>query len=178
MTGLARRAVLAVLGGGLAALQQGCGFAPLHAGTAGGRRPADALAAIRVAAIGSGGNRRIGQVLRNELVDRLTAGVGPRPARYDLEVGIGRSSAALQVQTTSTVTRYNLVLTAKVVLRDAATLEPLYRETARSTASYDVVESEYATLAASRNAAEEAARDLSHAIADLLSLYFAGSGGG
>ena len=44
--------------------------------------------------------------------------------------------------------------------------------TARATGSYDVVESEYATLVAEQETARDAARDLSNTIANLLALYF------
>ena len=110
---------------------------------------------------------------KNELIDRFTAGQGRQPTRYRLLVEINQSTAALQIQTNDTVTRFNLVLTADFVLYDSTTSTLLYSSTARATGSYDVVESEYATLVAEEATAEDAARELSNTVTNLLSLYFA-----
>lgn len=165
-----RRGVLAAAGA--LALLPGCGFRPLLSG---GR--AAELAAIRMGEIGAGKDRRIGHVLRNALIDRFTAGAGAQPRRYDLVVNIRQSSAPLAVQTTGTVTRSTLTLDAVFTLHDAASGDALYRATRRAQGSYDVVESEYATLAARRQTAERAAGELSHAIFHALALFFAGRAG-
>lgn len=165
-----RRGVLAAAG--TLALLAGCGFRPLLGG--GG---AAELAAIRMGEIGAGKDRRIGHVLRNALIDRFTAGAGAQPRRYDLAVDIRQSSAPLAVQTTGAVTRSTLTVEATFTLHDAAGGAALYRATRRAQGSYDVVESEYATLAARRQTAERAADELSHAIARALALFFAGRGG-
>ena len=151
---------------------QGCGFTPVYATPEAGGSTASELAAIRINEVGEGSERRIGQILRNELIDRFTAGVGPQPVEYDLVIEISQTASPLQIQTTDTVTRYNLVLSASFILRDAASFQALYQGSAKSTGSYDVVESEYATLVAERDSGREAARDLSNTIANLLSLYF------
>ena len=162
-----RRGVLAAAG----ALLAGCGFRPLLSG--GG---AAELAAIRMDEIGAGKDRRIGHVLRNALIDRFTAGAGAQPRRYDLAVDIRQSSAPLAVQTTGAVTRSTLTVEATFTLHDVGG-DALYRATRRAQGSYDVVESEYATLAARRQTAERAAGELSHAIARALALFFAGRAG-
>jgi len=168
----ARRAVLALLAGGGVTLLHGCGFTPVYATPEDSGSISSDLAAIRINNIGEGDERRIGQILRNELIDRFTAGVGAQPVQYDLVIEIDQNTSPLQIQTNDTVTRYNLVLTANFVLRDAASFQVLYQGNARSIGSYDVVESEYATLVAEQDTGREAARDLSDTIANLLSLYF------
>jgi LPS-assembly lipoprotein len=115
---------------------------------------------------------RIGQVLRNELTDRLTAGVGQQTARYALDVTLSESAGALQIQTTDTITRYNLQLTAVFDLIEITTGDIVYRSQARGVGSYDVVTSEYSTLVAQQATARAAARELSKTIASLLALYF------
>ena len=162
--GLAALAGLPTLGG--------CGFRPLYATPDNSGSISAELAAIRINEVGEGTERRIGQILKNELIDRFTAGVGPQPVRYDLVIEIDQSTSPLQIQTTDTVTRFNLVLWARFVLRDSTSFEELYHSTARSTGSYDVVESEYATLVAEQATAQDAASDLSNTITNLLSLYF------
>ena len=166
-----RRILLAGAAAPLLALAA-CGFRPLYATPEADDAVSGELAAIRINQIGEGTERRVGQILRNELIDRLTAGVGPQPHRYTLIVEIEQRTSALQIQTTDTVTRYNLVLRAKFWLRDATTNRVLHQGTARSIGSYDVVESEYATLVAEQETARDAARDLSGTLANILALYF------
>lgn len=146
----------------------GCGFKPLYGTPESGESASLELASVRVDPIPD----RVGQILRNELTDRLTAGVGPQPTRYRLFVELQESTAPLQIQTTDTITRYNLTLTASFNLIDSATGNVVYIDNARAVGSYDVVESEFATLVAEQETAREAARDLSSSISGLLALYF------
>lgn len=171
MDALPRRLFLAGLGAAATALA-GCGFRPLYGTTAVDGAVAAEMASIRIGPIGEDDERRVGQILRNELIDRLTAGVGEQPQRYDLQIELDQRTSALQIQTTDTVTRYNLVLVAKIHLFTSDTHVRIYETTARATGSYDVVESEYATLVAEQETARDAARDLSNTIANLLALYF------
>jgi len=167
-TRLQRRRVIAGLwAGGLVALA-GCGFKPLY-GTAndGGSASLD-MAAVRVDPIPD----RIGQILRNEITNRLTAGVGPQPARYRLDVALSGSSQPLQIQTSDTITRYNLRLTATFQLIDLATGDVVYQDRAQGVGSYDVVTSQYSTLVAEQETAAAAARELSKTIASLLAIHF------
>jgi LPS-assembly lipoprotein len=183
-TGRDRRAVLALLA---AAPLAACGFHPLYG------RPtaaADGAVAARLAAIrindvvalvitagAENEDRRLGQVLRNELTNRLTAGVGPQPQLYDLLIELRQSTSALQIQTSDTVTRYNMVLTADFKLYQTVSRDLLYSGSADSIGSYDVVESEYATLVAEQETARDAARELATTITSILALYFERSTG-
>ncbi len=166
-----RRGLLTL--GGLSGLSllAGCGFQPLYDRTV-DSAVAPELAAIDINTISEGAERRVGQILRNELINRFTAGIGRQPTRYVLLVEIYQQSWALQVQTNDTITRLNLVLNAKFALYDAGQTAILYGTDATATGSYDVLESEYATLAAEQFTAENAARDLAGTITNLLSLYF------
>jgi len=156
----------------LAATLTGCGFRPLYGTTQVDGAVAAEMAAIRIGPIGEDQERRVGQILRNELIDRLTAGIGEQPQRYVLQIELDQRTSALQIQTNDTVTRYNLVLVAKVHLFTSDRQVRIYETTARATGSYDVVESEYGTLVAEQETARDAARDLSNTIANLLALYF------
>ena len=169
MDGISRRLFLA----GLApAALAGCGFRPLYARPEADDSIALDLASIRIGAIGEDEERRVGQILRNELIDRFTAGVGEQPQRYVLGVELEQRTSALQIQNTDTVTRLNLILIAKVRLFADGSGEAVYTANATATSSYDVVDSEYATLVAEQETARDAARDLSGTITALLALYF------
>jgi LPS-assembly lipoprotein len=171
-----RRNILRIGGLSGLALLSGCGFQPLYGKQPDGSAASTELAAIQINTIGEGTERRVGQILRNELMNRFTAGIGPQPVRYVLLVEIDQRSSALQIQTNDTVTRYNLVMDADFDLYDASLSTILYSSDASATGSYDVVESEYATLVAEQATTENVARDLAGTITHLLSLYFTRQG--
>lgn len=171
-----RRALLAGFGPALLALAA-CGFEPMYAEPDVADSASLELAAIRINQIGEDEERRAGQMLRNELIDRFTRGVGEQPQRYRLLIELEQRTSPLQIQTNDTVTRYNLTLVAKLWLFDMTSDKPIYQTVVRSIGSYDVVESEYATLVAEEETARDAALDLSNSITNLLALYFERQGG-
>ena len=131
------------------------------------------LSSIQVSQIGEGRERRLGQILRNELIDRFVASDGMQPARHVLDVAISQSLTPLIIQSANTVTRSNLVVTARFELRDLASGETLYRSTASATGSHDIVVSEYSSQVARQDTARKAAKDLANTITYLLSFHFA-----
>ena len=171
MQKLSRRLFLAGLAPAAAALA-GCGFRPMMAKPESDDSISLQLASIRIGPIGEDEERRVGQILRNELIDRFTAGVWEQPERYVLAIELEQETSALQIQNTDTVTRFNLVLTARLRLFPSGSNEAAYVADANAISSYDVVDSEYATLVAEQETARDAARDLSNTIAALLALYF------
>jgi hypothetical protein len=98
--------------------------------------------------------------------------MGPR---YSLEVLLSEASSPVQIQTSDTITRYNLQLVAEFRLVEMSTGEIVYEDRARGVGSYDVVTSEYSTLVAEQETAKAAARELSKTMASLLALYFSRS---
>ena len=155
--------------GGLA----GCGFKPLLAERENAPSIQAQLSAIQISRIGEGRERRLGQILRNELIDRLYAGTGGRPARYVLDVAISQDLTPLIIQKSHSVTRSNLVVTARFELRDLESGESLYRSTASATGSHDTVVSEYSSQVARQDTARKAVTDLANTITYLLSFHFA-----
>lgn len=171
----------------------GCGFRPLYAGDAGGK-VSNELAAIEVRTP----TTRIGQYLKNQLIDDLNpAGVSVAKL-YQLDVELRRTEKALAIQLDDNITRFDLTLAAFISLNplgaepvalapmdeeladevDVATDEepdrapPLYRSAVRRVSSYNVVQDPFATLIAEQNAEERAAVELSRNIRTLLTLYF------
>ena len=167
---LARRRFLACMP--VAVLVPACGFNPLLAERGDSPSIQAMLAAIQVSRIGDGRNRRLGQIMRNELIDRFSAGRGLHPPRFVLDVTLTRRFTPLIIESSNTVTRSNLVMTAAFTLRDIESGKVLYRSTARSTGSHDVVVSEYSSQVARQDTAHKAARDLANAITYLLSFHF------
>ncbi len=165
-----RRRFLALMP--VAALVGACGFEPLLARRQDTPSIQAMLAAIQVSRIGDGRDRRLGQIMRNELIDRFSTGSGLQPPRFVLDITLTRNFTPLIIESSNTVTRSNLVMTAAFTLSDLESGEVLYQSTARSTGSHDVVVSEYSSQVARQDTARKAARDLANTITYLLSFHF------
>jgi LPS-assembly lipoprotein len=161
----------------LAATLGACGFKPVYG--PGALTPPEMaepvepvraeLAAIRVPELGG----RLGQILRNELIDRLNpAGVDVPPA-YVLGVSLRRDTRALAVQIDDTATRADLMVAAAFELRRVADDRTLYTSEVRRVASYDIRVQPFAVLAAERDAERRAARAVGEDIAIQLAVLFA-----
>lgn len=161
---LGRRAAIIGLIGGLSA----CGFRPMmrQVNNEGVR---DELAAVKV----TGLSGRLGQLLRNSLLDNMNPQSVTVPPRYILTVRLTRKTKSLAIQLDNTVTRYNLILTANIRLLDGEDQAVLYQSTVRRSASYDVVKAPYSTLVAEQDAARRAANEVGGDISNQLAVHFA-----
>ena len=70
---------------------------------------------------------RLGQLVRNALLDDLNPTGVEVPSRYILEIDLQRSAQALGIQLDNVITRFNLELTARFQLLDSASGELLYQ---------------------------------------------------
>ncbi|MEZ5859897.1 MAG: LPS assembly lipoprotein LptE [Geminicoccaceae bacterium] len=159
-----------------------CGFRPLYGGAVGEEVAAE-LASIEVVAPAT----RVGQLLKNRLLDDLDPAGATVARRYRLIVELSRTQTALAIQLDETITRYDLTLAAFFSLHDLkvdgagmpaaegeAGPEPAYRSALRRVASYNVVTDPFATLMAEQDAELRAATELSRGIRTLLTLHFQG----
>ncbi len=149
------------LGLGLALVVTACSFQPLYGTSTEGTAARVGSASISINPIG---DDRVGQQLRNGLINRLTPRGQPAFPAYQLDVTITDSLGDLLVQEDSTVLRRNYILTASYRLIELATGDPLYSSTVSRTASLNRSDSEYANVIAQRDAEERAAE----AVADVL----------
>ncbi len=162
MSSLKRLAPLALLIG-LGA----CGFQPLYSERHNASVTAE-LAATRIDLIAD----RTGLKLHNFLLDRFNPkGLAARP-RYGLKVEVQTHRRELGIRKDETATRANLTLTARYTLRDWRTNRSLYQGTSSSANSYNILEADFATLAALNDATTRAARELSEKIKTRLSIFF------
>lgn len=146
-----------------------CGFRPLYGDPdRGGAGTAPQLGEILVNPIPD----RLGQILRNDLVDRLTPSGSPDRPRYRLSVVIATSKEGLAITKDESITRFNLRISATYVLYDAASNAEITRGISRTIAAYNVVQSQFATLAAEKDAESRAARELSEDIRTRLAVFF------
>jgi len=140
----------------------GCGFQPLHrsgGGVAGSDGSAASLGAVRIAPIAN----RAGQHLRNLLLDRMTPRGAPAAPRYVLEVKLAEARREFALRSDETPTRVTLTVNASFALSPVGKAQ-VFRGGAVSANGYNVLQSEFATLAAERDARRRALTILSEEI--------------
>lgn len=147
-----------------------CGFRPLHA-PGGGAVPAT-LSGIEIAPISD----RLGQVVRNHLLDRLTPRGAPSSPRYRIVVSLRVTKEGLAIARDETATRFNVSVEADYELLRLPAGESVLQGVARSIAAYNVVSSDYATLVAERDAELRAAREISDELKTRVAVYLSQSG--
>ena len=126
----------------------GCGFQPLYGARSGDNGVSGDIATIRIAPIPD----RSGQILRNELIDRLNLSGESADPRYSLEVRLGVSKVDLGIRKDETATRTSMRFRSTFRLRDSASGAIVYSSRAAAVTSYNIVDSEYATIASERAA--------------------------
>jgi len=172
MSWFRRRAGRIACAAGLLALA-GCGFHPLYG--RGNAQVAPQLGTIKILPMSGQQNQdvaRIGQELRNMLYTRLNTKGEPARPKYRLTTVLTETKRSLAVQKTEVATRANLVIDANYKLEDAATGTIVFSAQSRGVASYDIVQSEYANIAAAQDAERRVLQGISDDITLQLSFYF------
>ena len=144
-----------------------CGFEPLYGDRVGEAPTRLELAAVEVGPI----PERLGQQVRNALVDRLNPGGGEAP-RYRLEMRLRKTSDTFGFRSDESVSRASLRLDADFRLMDLASGEFIHQDSARSTATYDVVQSDFATVSAERDAERRTSEQLADIVTARLGVFF------
>jgi LPS-assembly lipoprotein len=146
----------------------GCGFRPLYGDASQPGSTGANLADIQISPIAN----RSGQMLRNNLLDRLTPRGTPRGARWRLDVALSESSEGVGILQNETITRVNYRLDANYQLVEVATGKPVLVRASRAIASYNVPSSEFATVVASKDAEARAIDEIADEIRTRLAIYF------
>ena len=141
-----------------------CGLHPLYSGGSSGT-VATTLTRIEVAPIAG----KTGWLMTNALHDRLAAG-GTAPL-YRLEVKLDDRIIGLGVRRDDSVSRERRTLRARFQLIELAHGTVLLDATAGSDAGIDVVNSEYATIAAENTALERLSGIVADQIVSRVALY-------
>mgnify|MGYP003651691550 CR=1 FL=1 len=160
-----RRNVLAGIAGALAAgTLGGCGFRPLY-GRSGGADLSDILSQVEIGPVrnntaNSNDIARTGQQLHNALLE----GLSPRGASgeqiYHLQVTLNESISSLAVQKSADATRADLMLSSSFTLLDLRTGAGLYSGNSQAVSSFNILNSEFATLMAEKGARDRAVQQL------------------
>ncbi len=146
-----------------------CGFTPLYGEREGGVRTDAELQQIQVIPIESS---RTGHDIYNALIDRLSPYGEPDDPDYQLRIRLNERREGVAIERDASITRYNYRLLAEYSLLDVRTGNVIHEGRSRSIASYNVVESQFATLVARRDAEERAAMELSEDIKLRLAIFF------
>jgi LPS-assembly lipoprotein len=143
-----------------------CGFQPLYGQrSVSGGSISQEFSTIRIMPIAE----RTGQMLYNELRDRLNPRGKPADPRYVLEIQLIETQETLAYRGDETATRANLHLRAHYLLRrtvadstnPAGAEEVVTQGEARITTAFDILQSQYATLASMQDARARSVRVLS-----------------
>lgn len=145
----------------------GCGFQPVYKGGARGETVPQ-MAAISVAQI----DDRVGQVVRNHLLDLLTPKGTPARPLYRLEIELRETKDGLALEQDESVTRFNLTLHAKFEMNDLRTNQTILQGSTRAIAAYNVVRSDYANLIAERDALSRSSQEVAQEIKTRIAVFF------
>ena len=115
---------------------------------------------------------RLGYKLQESLSESLGLRFNNSSSQYLISISTETSKSALLIQDDDKVSRYNLYLRASFVLNDVDKTSEIYRGNARSVASFNVVDSQFATIIAEQDAENRAVREVSAQIHSLLISYF------
>lgn len=138
---------------GVLFLVAACGFQPLYGRQTENAKVTTALEQTYVFPI----EGRVGQILRNQLLDKVSPKGLPVQATYQLKVNLTQLKQALAIDKTYSTNRYNLTLKATYSLFDSTGKIVIYQGTTQAIASYNIVDSDFANLAAEKNAQKRSA---------------------
>ncbi len=171
ISALRHRKVTGALIAVLALAIAGCGFQPMHNQRS--NASAAALATIDIGLIAD----RTGQILRNELLQKLQP-LGPtRQQPYLLTVTLAEYLRDLAIKRNEVATRANLTLVASFEVSRRSDGLRLYSGSARSVNAYNILTSDFATLSARENARKRGARQLALEIKEQISVWLVQTGG-
>jgi len=151
-----------------ALLLAGCGFEPL-AGQAAHPRVQSDMARIRVVTIPD----RSGQILRNHLLDALSPRGSQGSDLYVLSVQLSEPRREVAIRRDDTASRLGYFASATFVLRDTAS-RIVFTGSSSSETTYELTNSEFATLSSQASARDRALQEVSADIRQQLSMFLAG----
>jgi hypothetical protein len=167
---LAVRGALVAIGLICATLLPGCGFKPLYGVDSASHAPGAAaqFATVEIPVYGD----RIGQQIRNILIDEMHPSGAAADYKYRLDVVTREADVSLGLQQNSTSTRGEIKLTSEYRLVDRASGKVLIHETLRSSSGYNILVNQFGTELSSEGARADALPVIADQITQHLALYF------
>lgn len=148
----------------------GCGFQPIYARSGGEASSpmAAQLESVRVAAIPD----RMGQMLRNNLVNTLSPRGEPASPAYVLAVDINETNHGLATSKDGNATVGEIAMRAHYRLTDARTGKTVYAGSTRAISNYRYLGPRYASTVSQRESETDALIEVAAEIRGALSAYF------
>ncbi len=155
-------------------LMNSCGFEPLYQKQAGSDAVNDDLAQVEILNLRDkiDYNDRLGQALKNLLLDRFNPFGRPQSPFYKLDIKLQSTKTELGFNIVDEATRAKLTLNAEYVLSESKTNAVLFRGSSRSINSYNIISFDFATLSAEKNALDRATREIADDITLRISTFF------
>jgi LPS-assembly lipoprotein len=145
-----------------------CGFTPLY------RRDRESGSFRQLAAVDiSAADDRLGQLVRNHLLDMMSPEGRPAKPLYRLSFSATESQGGVLLTRGDVITRYNMTVGVNYRLVDAQSGKELLSDSITSYAAYSVLRAEFASLVAEEDARARAARDVGEQIRIRLAIFFA-----
>lgn len=148
----------------------GCGFSPMYA-------PQDQQTQVQLSAVFEtievgAISDRLGQIVRNGLIDRLAPSGAAGAAEFLLDVSLTPTREGFGFRSDESITRENFRLDARFQLVEIATGKTIFEGTARANMAYDVVQSDFSNFVAFEDAERRTAGEVVQTITARLGLYF------
>ena len=151
-----------------ALLLASCGFTPMYATPTAGSGKANIVAAMSKIAIRPIPDRP-GMKLRQELRELLQPKGLQGAALYDLDVTLTRTVEELGIRSDATASRANLVIAASFYLAEGGSR--VYGDRVQSVVGYNILDDQYATVAAQADAEDRAIRQVGEQIKTRVGVY-------
>lgn len=162
-----RKSRFVLLLAALSPLLAGCGFSPLYSRAETNKDIIQAFSEIRIERI----EDRIGQQLRNNLLERLTPLGEPAKPNYRLMTTVRTSTESLGIRKDETSTRANLHVSVNFILYDS-NRQAIFSGGMTVISSYNILEQVFSSTIAEKEAEARAVREAADAIRAQLASYF------
>ncbi|MEQ8284230.1 LPS assembly lipoprotein LptE [Thalassospira sp.] len=160
------RAVLPVLALVALTTLNACGFRPLYATDSSGQSTASDMAQVDIALI----NDRVGQVTRNALLETLTPRGQVSNPLYDLTVTLTEATSGQGFTKDNEATISDYLVTAQYQLTRKSDSKVLRKGTVRARTSFNIVDSDFASIEAEDAARTDASKQLAQQLANQVAI--------
>ena len=155
-------------------LLEACGFSPLYGLKDGDFRTVEqGFALIEISQM----RDWVGQQLHNRLEHLLHPHGQTDTPRYRLSAELAESKFSLSVSKTALATRANLIISTNFSLASLVYGKKIFTSSSSSSVSYNILNSEFGTLMAEKDARARAIREIAEEIRLRLGAYFGGRQG-
>jgi LPS-assembly lipoprotein len=155
---------------GVLSLLAGCGFKPVYGVNSAGKSPSavQQFASIEIPLLPD----RVGQQMRNMLIDALHPNGATGDYHYRLAIGIKEAVVSLGLQQNSTSTRGQVRLTIRYSLIDTENRKVVLSETLRTSTGYNILINQFSSVLSQDDAEAQGLQQIADDMTLHLALYF------